>query len=155
MRYMSTYILSESAHTAAAPHAVFRLLMDVSTWSQWGDWHTSELEQPGSPDPDGVGAIRRFSRPRVTREQVVAVDPDRSFSYVLLSGIPIKDYQATVTLEPTADGGTTIRWQSSYRALPGLGRYLQKVLSAFLADTAQRLGRAALTADPVTDASSS
>jgi hypothetical protein len=36
-------------------------------------------------------------------------------AYELLSGLPIRDYRAGVTLAPAAEGGTAIRWRSSFR----------------------------------------
>ena len=141
---MRTVKIDVTAISAAAPSAVFALLYDVSTWPQWGDWETAELEEPGSPDPNGVGAIRSFTGHARSREQVVAVEPDRHLAYILLSGIPIRGYRADVRLTPIATGGTTITWRSSFRSkIPGLTGLIERRLQAFIADTAVRLARAA------------
>lgn len=150
---MRNGVIDVKATSDAPPKAVFALLLDVSTWPRWGDWETAELEQPGAPDPNGVGAIRSFIGKARTREQVVAVDQDRHLAYILLSGIPIRGYRADVRLAPTSAGGTEISWRSSFRSkIPGLTGLIERRLQAFIADTAVRLARAAevrtATADP-------
>ena len=129
---MRTGRIDVHAVSDAPPSAVFALLHDVSTWPDWADF------------PDGVGAIRAFTGQANTREEVVAVEQDRHFAYVLLSGIPIRDYRADVRLTPTASGGTEISWQSSFTAkVPGTTRLIEKRLGAFIDDTARRLASAA------------
>jgi len=93
----------------------------------------------------GVGEIRRFRSGRVTsRERVVALEPPRRFAYEFLSGLPIRDYRAEVTLAPTAEAGTAIRWRSSFRAkIPGTGWVLRRSLTRFIAKTAEGLAREA------------
>ena len=141
---MRTGRIDVHAVSDAPPSAVFALLHDVSTWPDWADFATARLEREGSPDPDGVGAIRAFTGQANTREEVVAVEQDRHFAYVLLSGIPIRDYRADVRLIPTASGGTEISWQSSFTAkVPGTTRLIEKRLGAFIDDTARRLASAA------------
>jgi len=49
-----------------------------------------------------------------------------------------------VTLTPTAEGGTTIRGRSSFRAkLPGTGWLVRRRLAQFIAETAEGLAREA------------
>ena len=70
--------------------------------------HLSHAVEPKSPTgcadiPNGVGAIRRFERGRfTTRERVTEFAPDRRLSYRLLSGLPLRDYEAHIDLEPGA-----------------------------------------------------
>jgi hypothetical protein len=131
-----------TAHSQATPDAVFGLLVDGSTWPRWSPIEAFELERPGDPPPEGVGAIRRFRRGRTTgRDQVAEVVPERHFGYVSLSGLPVRDYRARVELEPTGDG-TTIRWHASFAPkLPGTGRLLERGLGRFLAECARGLAR--------------
>lgn len=141
---MRTGRIDVQATSDAPPSEVFALLHDVTTWPEWADFATARLERPGAPDPNGVGAIRAFTGHANTREEVVAVEQDRHLGYVLLSGIPIRDYRADVRLAPTASGGTEISWRSSFRAkVPGTTGLIEKRLGAFIADTAARLAAAA------------
>ena len=75
------------------------------------------------------------------REQVVAYDPPRRFGYELLEGMPVHDYRAEVTLEPS-DGGTDIRWHSTFRPQwPGTGPLLRRKMRQVLTDTSEALAR--------------
>jgi hypothetical protein len=142
---MASHVIDVTAYSAAAPHAIFTLLADGTTWPIWGAWTAFDLESPGADAPEGPGAVRVFSskawgRTRVSRERVLEVVPDRRISYQLLSGLPLRNYRAAVDLEPAADGGTTIRWHATFDgATPGLARVYRRVLSGFIADAARRV----------------
>ena len=70
--------------------------------------------------------------------------PGEVFSYVLESGLAVRDYRAVVMLGPTADGGTSIRWRSTFRAkVPGTGWIYRRQLGAFIGDTVAGLAAAA------------
>ncbi len=91
---------------AAPPETVFEVLTDHRRYAEMTPLRRSELEREGSPDPNGVGAIRRLSAigPPL-REEVVAFEPPSRFSYTLLSGLPVRDHLGTVELT-ASDGGT-------------------------------------------------
>ena len=45
----------------------------------------------------------------------------RRLTYVLLSGLAVRDYRAEIHLSPSA-AGTNIRWHTTFRSkMPGLG----------------------------------
>jgi uncharacterized protein YndB with AHSA1/START domain len=135
------WIIEADAHCDAPPEAVWPLLSDVRTWKDWAPFDTSELEHEADGDPNGVGAIRRYTRGKhVTREVVVAYDAPSHFAYELLEGVKVRDYRADVRLERAPEGGTDIRWRSTYYAqAPGTGRIVQIVLGRFIRRTVQGL----------------
>jgi hypothetical protein len=134
-----------TAHSSAAPTAVFALLKDGSTWPAWSMFDAFELERPGRAEPYGVGAIRVFiTKVSRAREEVVELVQDRRLSYVLLSGLPFRDYHADVDLVPAADGGTTISWRATFDAKHfGLGWFWRLFMTRVLAQTAGQLAAAA------------
>src|SRR5487761_2330114 len=121
------------ARSAASPSTVYRLLKDGATWPRWASFTTYALERPGDEEPMGVGAIRVFSTPATrSREQIVALVPDRRLSYVLLSGFPLRDYRADVDLAPD-DGGTRITWRAAFAPQhPWLGWFWRPFVGAVL-----------------------
>jgi hypothetical protein len=128
--------------STAAPQALWDLLSDVATWNDWGPWDSAEIESPGSPDREGVGAVRRFSyRRRVTRETVVAFEPPGRFAYDLVSGLPLRHYHAEVTIVPEGEG-SRLEWHSRFDAT-FVGRIVRPALARFIRDVAQRLVRTA------------
>ncbi len=132
--------------TSAAPEAVWRLLADITTWSDWGEWDVARLKSGGSVDGEGVGTVRELHVGRNRSvEKLIVFEPPRRLAYALVGGnLPVRNYRGEVTLEPTADGGTTIRWTSTFKAkVPGTAGIVAGKLRPFLADTARRVGDAA------------
>ena len=129
-----------TAHSQATPEVVFGLLADGTSWPEWSPIEGFWLEYPGDPPPEGVGAIRVFRRGRTSgRDQIVEVVPRRRLGYISLSGLPVRDYRATVDLQATSEG-TEIRWRSSFLpAVPGTGRLLERGLRRFLQQCAHGL----------------
>lgn len=141
-----------TAASTGSVETVYELLRAGATWPTWSGLGSFELERP-SPEPDragvgadghgvdeGVGAIRVFrTGPMRSREQIVELVPGRRLSYVLLSGLPLRDYRADVDLSPTAEG-TEIRWHSTFDAkVPGTGWFYRWFLGRFLRQTVDGL----------------
>jgi uncharacterized protein YndB with AHSA1/START domain len=93
---------------AAPPETVFEVLTDHRGYAKITPLRKAELEREGEPAPNGVGAIRKLSAvgPPL-REEVLAYEPGRRFSYKLLSGLPLRDHVGTVELTPEG-GGTKV-----------------------------------------------
>ena len=127
------------ARSSASPETIFALLADATTWTRWAPFDGATVEAG-----DSVGELRRFQRGRrTTRERVTALEPPRRLEYELVSGIPIRDYRAQVTLTPEGDG-TEIRWQSRFNPkVPGTGGLARRGLQRFIQQTADGLAREA------------
>ena len=139
--------INVEAVTPAPPEIVYGLLADGSTWPLWSAIDSVELETPGDPPPEGIGAIRVNRRGRTTgRDQILELVPNRRLSYATLSGLPIRDYVGEVDLAPAPGGGTTIYWHSSFFPKPrGTGWIMQAGLRRFLTQTANGLAEYAAT----------
>ncbi len=136
------YVYRVEARADASVEEVWPLLGEARRWRDWSFLTASGLEQEGSPDPDGVGAVRTFTRYGIgSREEVVAWEPPHHLAYRILSGFPVRNYRADVTLE-TAGDGTRIEWAGSYEPRwPGTGRLLQMVLPRMMQRFADDVAR--------------
>jgi hypothetical protein len=141
--------IEHRATTTAAPATVYALLRDGAGWPAWAPIETFQLEREGANEPEGVGAVRRFTGGRVIgHDEIVELVEDRRFSYAHTSNLPIRDYRGDVDLEPTAEGGTEIRWVSSFDPKwPGTGRLLRRGLDDFVAKLANGLADRAAAVD--------
>jgi len=128
------------ATTPAPVEVVWPLVGEARRWRDWSFLTRTELEREGEPAPDGVGAIRHFSRYGVgSREEVVAWDPPHHLAYRILRGFPVRNYLADVTLTPEGDG-TRIDWSGSFDPkIPGSGPVLDAVLSRMMQGFADSL----------------
>jgi hypothetical protein len=144
---MRRYQVDRTERTSAAPSVVYALLRDGSTWPQWSELDSFELEKEGEGEPEGVGAVRIFRNGRVTgRDEVLAFTEDRAFSYAHVKGLPVRDYRGEVDLSPADGGGTAIRWRVSFAPkVPGTGRLLRRRLDQFIGRLARDLARHAAT----------
>jgi uncharacterized protein YndB with AHSA1/START domain len=131
-----------TAHSSAPPEHVFDLLSDATSWPHWAGplIAYSSWEREGDPAPGGVGAIRKLGRwPMFGREQVVASEPPSHHAYTTLSGNPVHNYRADVTLAPDRDG-TLIAWSATFEPrIPGTGRLLERVYRTLIGSFAHRL----------------
>jgi len=143
---VSRYHVETTAVAAAPIEAVWTLVADITTWSQWGQWDETTREREGVPAPDGVGALRRFRRGRrVHTEEVVAFEVPRRLAYEVREGLPVRDYHAEVMLE-SVGGGTRIRWMSDFDGANPIGGFVvHQVLKRFFPATARALASAAET----------
>lgn len=102
------------------------------------------MDRPDADGHEGPGAMRVFSTgPFRTREQVVEVTPPRHFSYVMVSGLPIRNYRADIDLEARPDG-TLLHWRAAFEAkVPGTGWLFRSYLKRFLQQSATGIAAAA------------
>lgn len=148
---MATRTVDVVRPCAASREAVWDLLADVSTWSEWGLYEESRLESPGPDEPQGVGARRLLRADRARNlEEVFVYEPPHRLAWLVIKGnLPVRNLRSEVQLTEIPTGGTEIWWRSSYEArIFGTGWMLDKNLKLFLADTARRLAVRAETGAP-------
>lgn len=148
---MSELRYEVTARSAAPPEAVFALLADAPRWHEWAGPFVpkSMWAKEGDPAPGGVGAVRKLGAPPFwSLEEIVAYEPPRHLAYVLVSGLPVKDYRADVDL--VADGAATIiTWRGRFQpGIPGTGPVMQAFLKRIVGGFARRLAAAAGTVTP-------
>jgi Polyketide cyclase / dehydrase and lipid transport len=108
-----------SQTTVAVPiDSVWDKLTNHVGMSSWGPGITVTMDKPGTPDPNGVGAVRRISSPGPGPdivEEVVTFEAPNLFGYKALSGTPFPGYAGEVRLSP-AGSGTHISYTISSTA---------------------------------------
>ena len=105
--------------TVAAPiETVWDTLSNHAAMSSWAPGVTVTVEKPGTPDPNGVGTVRRVASPgpgKDVLEEVVTFDPPHVLRYKAISGSPFPGYSGEVRLTP-AGAGTHINYTISTTA---------------------------------------
>jgi len=134
------WTFTSEARTTAPVETVWPLIGQAARWQEWSWMTKTFLLRPGQPDPDGVGALRRFAfGPGGSREEVVAFDPPHHLGYIAVSGLPVRYYRADVDLR--RDGGeTVVTWNGRFDELvPGTGPLLRLILRRMTAGFARRV----------------
>jgi len=107
---------------AAPAEVVFEVLTDHARYAELTPLRRSELEREGSPDPNGIGAIRKLTAvgPPM-REEVIAFEPPDRFSYTVLSGLPVRDHVGTVELSEQGGGTKMVYAVRTHPTIPVVG----------------------------------
>lgn len=104
--------VTANAEVTAPIEKVWATLTDHIGMAAWGPGISVSLGKPGTPDPNGVGAVRRISTPGPGPdivEEVVTFDAPNVFGYKALSGTPFPGYTGEVRLS-SAGTGTKIAY---------------------------------------------
>lgn len=93
------------------------------------------LAEEGSPDRNGVGAVRRFGKLPLG-EQITEFDPPHRMAYTIVNA-PIKGYEGVVQLTERSDGGTDVVWEGSFERPGGvqgavMGRVVGTIVGGML-----------------------
>jgi hypothetical protein len=133
---------TSTARSAAPVDVVWPLIGVATRWKEWSWMTRTSLVRPGHPEPDGVGALRRFALgPGGSREEVVAWEPPHHLGYVVVRGLPVRHYRADVDLR-TDGAGTVVTWRGSFdEIVPGTGAALRLVLRRMTEGFATRVSR--------------
>lgn len=106
----------------APPEAVFDVLTEHMGYAEITSVRRVEMEREGDSAPNGVGAIRVLhSVGPPLREEVLAYDPPRRFSYTVLSGLPVRDHVGTVELTPNGAGTKVVYAVRTHATVPVVG----------------------------------
>lgn len=139
---MSHHVVRTGRIIEAPIETVWAMLADARAYSTWALMSVSRLEREGDDTADGVGAIRNFgSAGIVSREEVVVFEPPTHLAYVLLAGLPIRDYRADVRLTALGPDSCRISWDGEFDAAPAVGTLMQGFLRFVLGDFVRRLAR--------------
>ena len=142
---MNPIRISATAHSEADAATVFGVLRDAPNWPRWSMFDAVEFNRPGRDEPHGVGSIRTFIT-KISRsmEEVVELVPNRRLAYVLLAGLPFRDYQAVVEIEPEPTG-SRVTWSCSfYPKYVGTGWFWSIVMRRTLRRVSAQLAAAPL-----------
>jgi len=117
-----------TGRTLADVDTVWALVADANTYAQWGPWNDGGYDPPAK-GPSLPGSIQwfRFGRRTTSVERILEVDAPSRIVYVVVRGIPVKNYRAEVTLTPDGNGGTSIRWTATWDKTL-IGRLVQRKL---------------------------
>jgi uncharacterized protein YndB with AHSA1/START domain len=115
------------------PHPVervFRRYTDHPGWSEWAGFGRVYLTREGSPEANGVGAVRAFASAPGLREEIVRYEAPSLLEYrVVQPTIPLRDHHGAVQFAPEGSG-TRVTWRVTFRsAIPGLGWALERSLT--------------------------
>lgn len=131
-----------SARSAAPVEQVWSLVGEAERWKEWSFLDRSDIIRSGDPAPDGVGALRRFTRYGIgSTEEVVAWEPPHHLAYSIVKGFPVRHHRADVVC--TSDGpGTTITWSATFDELiPGTGRLMIVITRHLIRGFARHVAR--------------
>lgn len=110
--------------TIPAPiDAVFEAISDHARYSRFRGIQRSELLREGSPDPNGLGALRRIhSRPLRFDEEITVFEPPARMDYVIREvNFPFAHEGGSMVLDERP-GGTHVDWTSTFGfPIRGLG----------------------------------
>ena len=128
---MSQLRVEAEGTTRADPGIVWSLVADANTYSRWGPWNDGGYRPP-AVGPSRRGSVQwfRYGRRTTSVEEILEVEEPRRVVYTVVSGLPVKNYRAEVTLTPTPSGGTSIRWAATWdKTFLGrvVGRRLQQI----------------------------
>ncbi len=136
-------VFTAEARSPASAVSVYRLLADAPSWSWWAGPLVTYAAWETPPGQDGVTPVRRLGRrPFLVREEIVVAEEPFCHAYRLLSGQPVRSYEADVRLtEDTASsGGTRIVWTARVTPLVrGVGPVTEQLFARMVAGFARRL----------------
>ena len=128
---------SSSTPISAPPEVVWEVMTDHQLYSRWSPSSRVDIEVEGSPDRNGVGAVRAFrTGPVSTREEVTAFDPPHRMAYRALGmPLPVRNYRSEMVLVGSEDGKSCdLHWDSWFEVvIPLTGGILRQLMASAVA----------------------
>jgi carbon monoxide dehydrogenase subunit G len=124
----------------ATPESVWNALADHESMGSWWPQKNITLVTEGTPERNGVGAVRRMhGLGAVLEEEVVAWNEGTGYDYRLRKGAPLKDHLGSIRVLPR--GNTTlVQWRIELRPLlPGTGAITQWILRKLICHALKKL----------------
>ncbi|MCQ3810590.1 MAG: SRPBCC family protein [Acidimicrobiia bacterium] len=148
------HTVSSSTPIAAPQEVAWEVMTDHELYARWVPRSMVDLEVEGSPERNGVGAIRVFHiGPMRTREEITTFDPPNRMAYRVLSlPMPVRNCRSDLLLVSDEDGsGCTLHWDSWFETvIPLTGGIMRQVMSSAtgkmavgIAEEAQRRAQSA------------
>jgi len=136
-------------YIAVPPSQVWPVVADHEGMPRWMPVREVVRRRSGSPEPNGVGAIRTIrGMGFVVEERVTGWKPGERLEYVLTEGAPLRDHTGELVLEP-AEVGTLVGWYVRFRPLiPGTGLLIERLVRAGLARGLARLKQLIEASEP-------
>ncbi|MDQ3933721.1 MAG: SRPBCC family protein [Actinomycetota bacterium] len=114
----------------ASPEAVFEIVTDHARYDRFDGIRRSELVEPGDPDPNGLGAVRRvWLGPLRFEEEITAFEPPRRLDYLIrdVRTLPFRHEGGSIRLEPDGTGANAV-WTSSFEIpIPVIGAAMDRI----------------------------
>ncbi len=136
-----------------APQAVaWKVMTNHSLYACWTPSSQMQLEVQGTPEPNGVGAVRVFYvGPTKTREEITTFEPPARMSYRILSTpLPIRNCHSDLLLVPSENEKTcTLHWDSWFELImPFSGTIMRRIVTTQIKKISNGIAaEAALQAD--------
>jgi hypothetical protein len=113
---------SSITRIAAPVERVWPIMTDHERYVKWTQAKRVELVVEGSPERNGLGAVRKFfAGPMSPHERVVEFVPPGSAAggparmvYVVDQGIPVKNYRSTMELVADGANASVLTWSSTF-----------------------------------------
>lgn len=118
----------------APAEKVFDVLADHANYKRFPGVKDSKLLKEGTPDRNGLGAVRRIEASGIWfEERITAFDRPRRFDYLIVAcRLPLEHQGGSLRFEPIG-GGTLVTWTSTMRLkVPVIGGLLTKVAAGKL-----------------------
>jgi hypothetical protein len=127
-------------HFACTPAAAFHALSDHESLGGLPTLR-SVLVEEGSPDRNGVGAVRSIGGSGVTMlEKVTAFEPGHYYEYQIIGGTLPLDHNGGRVEVAEADGGTDVVWTTEFGVrIPWIGVPLNVCAAAVIRFSLERI----------------